>query len=270
MNSPWDELWHDIDSLRQNVSRIKTINVNISTLRNEAASVVQKYFRLVRPELEKIDVSETLLEATDYQMQELLRLSQGYNPKNSYSRVLNFIRSIRTDLAGQREINIGKIGDSSKYSENESQIIKTLEAMLPQSAISYKQVLIDLKDSRRISWRGSAAELREVMREVLDYLAPDESVAAAPGFKLEKDQKGPTMKQKATFILKSRQLPESSRKGPQDLTNLIDSTTATFVRSTYTRGSVSSHVPPSKEEIARLKRYADNVLMELLEAKQGS
>jgi hypothetical protein len=265
MDILWDEFWRTIDGLRLAVARTRAININAQTLRESSASVVQQYFRSVRPELIKIKVDSNLLSTMDLHMQELLRLSQGRNQRRSYLRILNLLRSIRSELAAQREINIGQIGENNYYTETEIQIINTLEAMLPYSAKSYKQVVLDLKDPSRFSWRGSAVELREIMREVLDHLAPDNSVMVMPGFKLESDQTHPTMKQKATFVLKSRQLPQSSRKVPQDLTNLIDISTASFVRSTYVRGSVSSHTSPSKEEVIRLKRYADNVLMELLE-----
>jgi hypothetical protein len=33
--------------------------------------------------------------------------------------------------------------------------------------------LLDLADASRLSFRGAAAELREVLRELIDYLAPD-------------------------------------------------------------------------------------------------
>jgi hypothetical protein len=55
-----------------------------------------------------------------------------------------------------------------------------------------------------MSWRGPATDFRESLRETLDHLAPDSAVKAEPGFKLEQNTSGPTMKQKVRFILKKR------------------------------------------------------------------
>ncbi len=107
--------------------------------------------------------------------------------------------------------------------------------------------------------------MREVLREVLDHLAPDDVVAQEPGFKLERDRIAPTMRQKATFVFRSRGLSTSSRRAPQDATAVVDELTAAFVRSTYERGSASTHGSPSRDEVEKLKMYVDTVLMELLE-----
>ena len=64
--------------------------------------------------------------------------------------------------------------------------------------------------SDRISYKGTIAELREILREVLDYLAPDKEVIATPGFKLEKDRFTPTMKQRVRHVLRSRKKSEAS------------------------------------------------------------
>jgi len=75
------------------------------------------------------------------------------------------------------------------------------------------------------------------------------------------------MRQKATFVLRSRGLSQTSRRAPQDAIAVVDERTASFVRSTYERGSASTHGAPEKNEIERLKMYVDTVLMELLETE---
>ena len=55
------------------------------------------------------------------------------------------------------------------FSSDEEKLIETLEKMLPSAADSYKQSIIDLQSQiARLTFRGIAAELREVLREVLD------------------------------------------------------------------------------------------------------
>lgn len=75
------------------------------------------------------------------------------------------------------------------------------------------------------------------------------------------------MRKKATFVLRSRGLSQTSRRAPQDAIAVVDELTASFVRSTYERGSASTHGAPEKNEIERLKMYVDTVLMELLETE---
>ena len=89
-------------------------------------------------------------------------------------------------------------------------LISTLEAIVPTAALSYKQALTDLNIcNHKISFRGTATELREALRETLDHLSPDTAIMKEPGFKLEQNQTKPTMKQKVRYILKMRNLNDT-------------------------------------------------------------
>jgi hypothetical protein len=60
-----------------------------------------------------------------------------------------------------------------------------------------------------MSFREPAAELREVLPEVCDHLAPNADVMNSPGYKPEKDERGKdrtplTMKQQVRLIQKAR------------------------------------------------------------------
>lgn len=268
---PWDRLWSDVDALRSAIGRSHAVNVNATQLREQAQEVVQIYFRQVRPQLLGVGISEEELGATDNEMQSLLQLAQGRNIKTSYVRVLRNIGGQRSSLASLRERRLGEAAarapqGTGSHSDTERRILATLKAMLPDAAASYEQAIIDLSVGARLSWRGTAVEFREVVREVLDHLAPDDAVTKEPGFKFEKDRISPTMKQKASFVLQSRGWSATSRKAPQDAIAVVDELTASFVRSTYERGSASTHGAPQKQEVERLKMYVDTVLIELLAA----
>src|SRR5205807_1432811 len=94
-------------------------------------------------------------------------------------------------------------------------IIETLARILPAAASSYEQCLLDLGGMRRRSYRGVAHELREVLRETLNYLAPDVDVLAQAGFKLEKDSARPTQRQKALYVLRNRRLSREQMSAPE-------------------------------------------------------
>jgi hypothetical protein len=57
--------------------------------------------------------------------------------------------------------------EMAAHSDEDLQVIKRLEAVVPSAALSYDQAIRDLGDNDRISFRGPALELREALREVL-------------------------------------------------------------------------------------------------------
>lgn len=258
--------WTRVDSLAKATARIKAVNVNADSLREEARAVAQEWFREVRPDCVQSGMREPSLAELDAALQNLLRLANGRNAKRSYVVTLKKVRSLRPLLESQIELARGAAVNITAGSTTplEIGVIRTLEQILPHAALSYRQVLVDLASPPRLSYRGTATELREVVRETLDYLAPDAEVQKAPGFKLEKDRKGPTMKQKARYILKARGVGESSRTAPETSIELLEDQTASLARSVYERGSASTHAATVKSQVLSFKAYADAVLAELL------
>ena len=143
-------------------------------------------------------------------------------------------------------------------------IVETLSRIVPAAAASYQQCLLDLGGSR-YSYRGIAHELREILRETLDYLAPDADVMASTGFKLEGDQERPTQRQKALHILRSRKLSREEISAPELAVTMIEEMGARITRTAYTRGSKDAHTVSSVAEVRQLKMWIDAVLGELLE-----
>lgn len=144
-------------------------------------------------------------------------------------------------------------------------ITSTLSAILPATAASYEQCLLDLGGPPRRSYRGVAHEMREVLRETLDHLAPDSDVLAEANFRLEKGTTRPTHRQKALYILRKRRLSREAMTAPELAVSMVEELGATIARSTYTRGSMSAHGVGSAKEVRQLKMYVDAVLAEMLE-----
>lgn len=147
----------------------------------------------------------------------------------------------------------------------ERRIIDTLARILPAAAASYEQCVFDLGGPPRRSYRGVAHELREVLREALDYLAPDPDVMAEAGFRLEQGLTRPTQRQKALYVLRKRRLSREAMAAPELAVSMTEELGAAITRSAYTRGSASAHVATSSSEVRQLKMYVDAVLAELLE-----
>lgn len=150
-------------------------------------------------------------------------------------------------------------------SPNERLLIKTLFRILPGASGSYEQSLFDLNDSSRKSYRGVAHELREILRETLNYLAPDVDVMAEPGFKLEGALLRPTQVQKAQYVFRKRRLSREAMSAPELAISMTEELAASMTRTAYTRGAKDAHTISSGAEVRRLKMYIDAVLAELLE-----
>ena len=101
--------------------------------------------------------------------------------------------------------------------------------------------------------------------KVLDRLAPDGDVKGMPGFKAETPTGAPSMRQKARYILKARELPETAAKAPEDAASVVDEAAASLVRSTYQLGSLGTHITSERGRVQQLKMYVDTVLCEMLQ-----
>lgn len=144
----------------------------------------------------------------------------------------------------------------------ERQLLNALDQQVPGVSQTYRQSIVDLNDPSRISFRGVATELRELIREVLDKLAPDEQVMSAQGFMLEQGLIKPSQKQKTRFILKGLGIGGSAKDAPETTANLIEDHVATFCRSLYVRSSNSLHADADRQEVRQIKLYVDALLAE--------
>ncbi|MGZ5230961.1 MAG: pPIWI-associating nuclease domain-containing protein [Burkholderiales bacterium] len=259
---PWDELNTRVEALLKDVGRISAVAVNSPKIKASVKDAVQFYFRKARPSSISAGVSESDLKAIDEAMQELNALALGNNRKSSYQAKLKICRTEISALGVQRDILAGTKSTSDGFtSSQQERIIETLEAMLPVAAASLRQAIADLSSSSRISYRGTAAELREVLRDVIDQLAPDATVAAASGFQLEKGRVGPTVRQKVRFVMKSRGRGSTVTASTEDALAGADA----MVRSLYNRGSAATHTAREKLEVRRILAYTEAILIDLLE-----
>src|SRR5690606_22608774 len=138
--------------------------------------------------------------------------------------------------------------DLQSLDGKEVRIAGTLTSLVPSAGFSYEQACRDLRDPNRLSFRGAAAELSEALREVLDHLAPDKDVMLEEGFKLERDAKTPTMKQKVRFILKARGKSEAVSAAPEDAVHVGEEKVGDVARALHPRSSISTHDGTTKEE----------------------
>jgi hypothetical protein len=228
--------------------------------------LVERYFREVHTELTKSGLAESALKPVDSKMQALLALCHKQGSVHSYRSLL---QSIKRHLV---EIDSGLVSANSSTRTSERtpvdlRIVTTLKDLLPGAALSFEQALTDLDQEERLSWRGPATDLREALRETLDHLAPDRDVEAASGYKQETGTSGPTMKQKVRYILRNRGKTRAVSATTEEAATSVDEAIGSFVRSVYTRSSVSTHTPSDKSEVLRILDLVRVVLCELLEVR---
>jgi hypothetical protein len=267
--APWHALSGDFKKVAAKISAATSVNINSATLREEVQSVARNYMQTARSVLSDESFSEEQ-KYLDDSFSKLYELAEGKNKTATYKRRTNAIKKALPRISSRLEMQGPAKSDLPLRTAIEIQIAETLNGLVPTAGLSYQQAIRDLADNSRVSFRGPASELREVLREVLDHQAPDSDVVAAEGYKPEKDQNGndrskPTMKQKVRFILKARDEGSSAAALPEKAVEAVDALVGGLARSVYNFGSVVTHVAGERQAVVNLKRYVEVVLTHLLE-----
>lgn len=255
-----------IEPVRKKVAAIKSKQLHSVPLREEMRQLIEDYFKLIRPTVISDTANNNEIGKVDEQMQELLVSCHKAGAKNGYLSKLGNIRKLLISL-DSKLLAYSPIPAISNNSAD-TLIIQTLTKILPSAALAYRQALSDLNEEKRFSWRGPATDLREALRETLDHLAPDKDVQSMSGYKQEKDTNGPTMKQKVRFILTKRGISKAQSATAENAVESVESMVGSFVRSVYTRSSISTHTPTDKNEVLRIKNFVRATLCELLEVNE--
>jgi hypothetical protein len=131
----------------------------------------------------------------------------------------------------------------------------------PDLAQSYRQVLLDMADSSRVSFVGTTGELREVMRGAITQLAPTEDVQAEPWYVGHEGR--PTQAERIRYILR-QQHSATSDEAARDAAELVETRVGRFGRTLYSRTSGGLHSGTQREELERIVGYVEAVLNEIL------
>lgn len=267
MASPLANFIGEVDRARRALNGVAGKQLHSQRHRDALRATVEKYFGEVRPGIASLVAGNDQLRSCDETMQILIALCHRHGSTAQYKRLLGEIKEALIYLDGVAlSANADSMGTSAGDAID-SRIIATLRGLVPSAALSYQQALSDLGASERLSWRGPATDLRECLRETLDHLAPDREVIEMPGYRQEPDTTGPTMKQKVRFVLKSRGASKAATAPAEAATDAVEAALGTFVRSVYTRSSVSTHTPTDRGEVVRVADLVRVVLCEMLEIR---
>lgn len=245
--------------------QLKATTVTRASMLTTAKAIVDDYFRHVRGNLSSGVALAGSLTALDSSMQSLLDCTHRRTQTVAFRRL---VKDLRTKLFAQEKDVLATAGAGVAAAVGDSTdklIIDTLRSLVPSAALAYEQGLIDLAEDTRLSWRGPATDFREAMRETLDHLAPDDAVKSQIGFKIEPNTNGPTMRQKVRYVLKIRERSKAAIDAVETAAETVDGIVGSFVRSVYTRSSVSTHTPTDRSEVIRVRNFVRVALCELLE-----
>jgi hypothetical protein len=256
-----------LQKLGKDVAKLTGHQVSSATVRAETQSIVDAYFRNARPEFIVFGIRDDELSDLDLAMQAFLEGSHRKVTKPVYRSYTKSLVGALNELEQRALLHDHERLQSLGLDVTDQRIIATLTSMVPSAALSYEQASKDLLVEVRMSWRGPATDLREALRETLDHLAPDAEVTAQPGYKLEPDTKGPTMKQKVRYVLSKRGIGKAASASPEAAVTAVEELVGTFVRSIYTRSNVSTHTPTDKNEVLRVRDWVRVALCELLEIR---
>jgi hypothetical protein len=254
----------DVENSRKGLNRT-TGQLHSQKQRDDLRLLVERYFNEVRPTLVSKQEQDDSIKLIDEQMQELLVLCHKRSMVKRYQQTLASAKQFLIAVDNQAVSSAGRIPGKKGMDVVDAEVIGTLQSMVPSAARSYEQATIDMQSDKRLSWRGPATDLREALRETLDHLAPDKDVRAIPGYKQDAGTDGPTMKQKVRYILKSRDASKAVAGPAEEAADAVEESVGSFVRSVYTRSSVSTHTPTDKAEVLRVRDLVRVVLCELLE-----
>ncbi len=266
MISQVTSLLANLDRERKSLNQVTGSQLHSKKIRTSLREIVEQYFNEIRPLLLENSLEKENFITVDGKMQELNTLCHKHGSATKYKDLL---RSIKKDLISidTQLVSFSPRNDSEFQTDVDARIIITLRALLPSAALSYEQALLDIEQPTRLSWRGPATDLREALREALDHLAPDADVTASTGYKQISETNGPTMKQKVRYIMRNRGISKAHSAPAEDASELIDEAIGSFVRSVYTRSSVSTHTPTDKDEVLQVLSFVRVVLCELLEVR---
>lgn len=263
------QLIADVEALGASLRRGNAVNVNDQSSKDRAIALATRYFSDIRAEVIAASGETELVQHHDELWQQLVRLAHGNNARRTYLRTIDALRKQLSEFnisaLTTRVVEAARSTANAAPSREETLILETLESLVPSAAASYRQGLSDLVGPERLSYRGTAVEFREALRETLDHLAPDADVEAQGWYKPAQGQTQPTMKQKAGYILTSRGRNRTQRNAADKMLGLIQELSGEVTRAVYNRASLATHVHQSKVEVQKIKRYVDTVLFDLLE-----
>jgi hypothetical protein len=148
-------------------------------------------------------------------------------------------------------------------SGNQAGTMARLRKLSPRLADSFEQALTDVNDGTRLTYVAPAGEAREVLRQAIDVMAPDDRVRKQSWFKgYVKDGKVQVTQTERTRYV--AQLRGGDYRAASEATEIIDHRIGRLGRMVYTSGSAALHAETQQTEVRKMMGYIFAVLDDVL------
>lgn len=265
-------LLKDIKTVQTDIQRATSRLVRSEREISSAKVLAQIYFRNTRNAIIKSELDPSELDSA---FAELIELTNKHSQRSSYLSVLKKAQKKAVELEIQTEYTYSAEVSSAGselggFTRQESSIVEKLKEINPFFADAYIQIILDIRDEKRISFRGVVHEIRELVRGLLNHFAPNEQVMGQVDFQFENRLDKPSMTQKMKYVLNARGLSGSQIDPAKKMTSYLEVQTgilAAMPRSTYSAGSDTAHADSRdvRNEVLRLKRYLDTNICDILQ-----
>lgn len=259
-----------LERLRVRLAAGTTPKVSSAAEQKNVRSVVGAWFAEYRPAAIQIVGEERYILLMDEEMQNLLKLASGSNSRRTVvRRSASAIRHLRDNLLVPLSRAYWSKAPERSPAGRDDEVARRLEQVDAELANGYEQAVIDVEDTERLSYRGPAAELREILTDVLHKLAPNQQVEATEWYR-ESRKSGtrkeptPTRAERTKFILRSRAKGSAVTDSAESYMTSVEERLANVINATYRRGSAAAHGGAEREELVNLLPYINALLKELL------
>jgi len=237
-------------------------------------SVVGAWFSEYRTPFIRTLGDEKLIAAMDESMEALLNLASKNSPRRSLVRAVNFANRYFTEsLLVPLTRSYWSRAPQRSPAGKDDLVAASLRQLDPDLADGYEQAVIDVEDTDRLSYRGPAGELREVLTGVLHTLAPTADVEATEWYKESRrtgtrKEPTPTRAERTRYILRAKLKGSVVTDSAESYTSMVEDRLEGVVNATYRRGSAATHAGAERNEVEILLPYINALLRELLQPKQ--
>lgn len=245
------------------------------TERRNIRSVVGAWFSQYRAPFIQILGDEKLIASMDEGMETLLNFASKDSARRT---VLRAVKAAKEYFRGSLLLPLtrahwSRAPQSSPAGRDEIVAVR-LRNLDSDLADSYEQAVIDVEDPDRLSYRGPAAELREVLSTVLHTLAPTPDVEATDWYKESRrtgarKEPTPTRAERTRYILRGRLKGSAVTEGAESYMSMVEDRLEGVVNATYRRGSAAAHAGAERNEVGLLLPYINALLRELLPPLAG-
>src|SRR5436853_1687862 len=199
-----------LERLIDRLQRSRAKSVKKASERRHITSVVSAWFSQYKPSFLQLVGDEQLLVPMDDRLQSILKLSAKMRARIT---VIANVRSARKYFAETLLVPLSRAYWSRVPQQapagRDDEVCARLRKLDQPLADGYEQLVIDLEDASRLSYRGPAAELREVLTHVLHSLAPNNQVQVTEWYKEARrsgarTESNPTRAERVKFILRNK------------------------------------------------------------------